>query len=171
MEFGLRGPNLGALAREMERMNGRLAEELRDANRRIGIHVSGTAKRILQEKVYNVPIPLKASVERRTAPNATIRSKTTKGSKGKWTRTGNLKRMETYAFRSEDRGVFSVVLVNSANYSAARNELGRSGKRKIRSPGVLSVQWQEEAAKRDTAFIRATYEQAISKALERTVKL
>jgi hypothetical protein len=171
-----------ALRRELDDLNDRLEKELRASNTRIGQKVSADAKRILNAEVYSVPIPLTASGNRALSARSRVRKQATKGRHGKWTRTGNLKRLETFALKVEGRGSFSVVLVNAASYAAARAALGQPNppNRAGRKAGVQRAQtnlrpeersrtrpvaWQAEAVEANERWIGEEYAAAIERAL------
>lgn len=155
--------NAGDILRKMNARKGRVVAELTREAGTIAAVLGADAKRILQDEVYNVPIPLKASADRHTdlskvpahlrpfvlarrqfknplAADSRLRQKTTKGKAGRWKRSGNLKRSETARADGPN-----VVLQNNASYSLARNNLGTPAGRKIKSPGIRSVQWQAKA--------------------------
>ena len=152
--------NAQAILGRMHARSARVRSELERAARDISNELTGEAKRVLQDEVYNVPIPLKASADRRLSPTAAVRSKTTKGKLGQWTRTGNLKRRE----RGKAQGPV-VIMENTARYSLARHNLGTSKGRQIRSKGVKSVQWHGEAIKRKRGYILKRRRDAVLRAL------
>src|SRR3569833_1857836 len=107
--------NARDILRKMQARPQRVVSEPSGAARKIGPVVSGEAKRILQNDIYNVPIPLKATAdhglskvpvqlwahllasgafEKPLSKNAKVRGKTTKEKYGQWERTGALKRNE-----------------------------------------------------------------------------
>lgn len=92
-------------------------------------------RRVLVEKIYLVPIPLNP----RTG-------------KQQWLRTGQLLAQE----RGEVDGTF-IVLTNGQSYALARYLLGTPQGRQIRSPGVQSVQWRDEAVRNKRAEVKETW--------------
>lgn len=164
IEITARGASFHLLSREVAQVNARLRRELQQAARRVGATVSGEAKRVMQEDVYNVPIPLKSSADRKLAASAKIRTRTTKGKHGQWRRTGNLKRQENWLVEAESGGI-NVILVNNAAYAAARSDLGTSRSSRQPRGNTRSVQWQEEAVRRRRDWIRDQYQEAIRRAL------
>lgn len=136
----------GAVQDLVGELNAALERELRAANQRIGLHLNGQAKKLLQEEVYNVPIPLLASADRtfdmarvpeqlrpfvkeakfKKALGAKnkVREQTTKGQYGQWERTRFLRDQEMFTLTTDSRGAGGVVLTNNANYAAARAALG-----------------------------------------------
>jgi len=135
-----RSHNAADILRRMKRRRADVVRNLSQAARTLGAEISGESKRVMQEGIYNVPIPLKASAEKQLGANAKVRSATTKGKHGKWSRTGNLKRAESWTTEGA-----TIILRNNAKYAAARYVQGLPGRRPVVSPGVRSVQWQEEA--------------------------
>lgn len=154
--------NAKDILRKMRARKAAVERELAGAARQLGPELSADAKRIQQLRIYNVPIPLKASSERKLGANSPIRKRTTKGQHGKWQRSGNLKRSE--GWRTE--GV-TLYLTNNTEYAAARDALGTARGRKIKSPGVQSVQWQVEAITRKRARILEVRRRALLRALLR----
>lgn len=149
--------NAQAILKRMQARSTAIQRELQLSARILAPKVAAESKQIIQAQIYDVPIPLKAAADKRLSAKAAVRAKTTKGSNGKWMRTGNLKRGETASPDGVD-----VLLTNNANYSAARNALGGpatinpSGRRagvqrpQPRTPDAQksrtrSVQWQSEA--------------------------
>lgn len=155
-----RNHNAGSILRRMQSRRGRVIQELSQAAKTLGAEISGESKRILQNEIYNVPIPLKKSADRRLGPDAKIRSKTTKGKLGKWQRTGNLKRSESYTTEGA-----TIILRNNARYAAARYVQGLPGRRPVVSEGVQSVQWQEEAIRKLRRRIIEVRRQAVRRGL------
>jgi hypothetical protein len=176
--------NADEIARRMQARTRAVIRELTAEAAPIATGLEAESKRILQEEIYNVPIPLLDSADRETdlsrvpeqlraqvlrsrkfkralSAEAPLRKKTTKGSAGKWQRSGNLKRRER-AFR---RGPV-VYMENRANYAAARNALGTSKGRQIRSEGVRSVQWQNQAIKNLRPWILQRRRRALLRALK-----
>lgn len=176
--------NARNILRKMEQRKDAVVRELTREAGTIAAVLGGDAKRILQDEIYNVPIPLKASADRHTdlskvpvhlrpfvlarrqfrnplAVDSALRRQTTKGRAGKWRRTGNLKRMETAKAEGPH-----VVLRNNARYSLARNNLGTSAGRKIRSPGVKSVQWQKQAVENRREWILERRRAAVLRGLQ-----
>lgn len=185
MRAGIR-TNAREIAGRMRRRQDAVIRELSTEARRIGAVVSGEAKRILQADIYNVPIPLLASAERDFAERGAIKraryrtgkrrgekmralspaaldalqAKATKGQYGQWERSGNLKRQELWRTRGP-----VVILTNNAEYAIHRYRLGTPGRRKIRSPGVKSVQWQYKAALRKREAILRMRKAALWRAI------
>lgn len=153
--------NAGQILAKMRRRKERLAGELGKAARELGPELSAEAKRIQQERIYNVPIPLKKTADRKLGANASIRRRTTKGSLGQWQRTGNLKRSEGWRVQ----GV-TLWLTNNAEYAGARYALGTPGGRPIRTPSVQSVQWHQEAITKKRERILEVRRRALLKALQ-----
>lgn len=171
------GPDAAGLRHEISRLNERLAEELQAANRKIGAKVSGDARRILNEKVYSVEIPLKKRVPATVQAKHRGTSRQTVGGAAvrRWRRSGQLLAEESYVLSKDKIGSPAVILINRKAYAVYRDDLGRPGHRQSgeqsgKSP-TREVHWQEEAVKQNLDFIRETYEGALSRALERTVKL
>jgi hypothetical protein len=172
----------GELLRQLERLNADLTEEIERANERIGAKVSGDAKRLLQSEVYSVPIPLRASADRRLGPSAAVRSKTTKGSRGQWRRTGNLLRQETYRVSLDGA---SVILFNNAEEALPRAALGmenppnaagrKAGEQRPqtekpeaqRSKTKAVGNWQTRAVEANRRLIGQEYEAGVARALEK----
>lgn len=152
--------NTGSILKQMLRRSADVNRELATAARRAGLVLNKASKETLQLKIYNVPIPLKASADQGLRPGAKTRQKTTKGKAGLWQRTGNLKRQET--FRTDGT---TIILTNNANYAKARFQLGLPGHRQPKSPGVKSVQWQLEAIKQEQGYILKLRREAVLKAL------
>jgi hypothetical protein len=152
--------NVGSIIQAMNRRKGAVVRELTEAARVLGPEVSGECKRILQSEIYDVPIPLKASANRRLGKNAPVRNKTTKGKHGQWSRSGALKRNEGF------RVVGPVlILTNNVKYAGPRYRLGTSQGRRIVSAGVRSVQWQEEAISNKRARILEVRRRHVLRAL------
>lgn len=152
-------------------LNQKLEEELRLANQRIGAKLNAEAKRIMVREIYAVEIPWsgKATVAERAKFAGTSRQRNRGRRIRRWVRSGDLLNNERVAFRTEDRGVFSVVLVNSMEYATPRYVLGLPGHRQAgvqsgKSP-TRSVQWQEQSVTDSRDWIREQYELAISRAL------
>ncbi|MDO8607691.1 MAG: hypothetical protein Q7R40_14225 [Phaeospirillum sp.] len=152
-------------------LNQRLEEELRAANQRIGAKLNAEAKRIMVRDIYSVEAPfLKRATEKERAKFAGTSRQRNRGRRiRRWVRSGDLLNNERVAFRTEDRGVFSVVLVNAMEYATPRYVLGLPGHRQAgeqsgESP-TRSVQWQEQAVEEQQVWIRVQYEQAIERAL------
>lgn len=138
--------NFGAIQDLVGELNAALEKELRAANTRIGLQMNAEAKKLLQEEIYNVPIPLLASADRTfdmarvpeqlrpflkeakfkraLGVKNKVRSQTTKGRYGQWQRTANLLRQEMFTLTIDSRGAGGVILTNNANYAAARAALG-----------------------------------------------
>lgn len=153
--------NAEVILRRMNQRKAQVVAGLNAAARTLGPELSAEAKRLMQTGIYNVPIPLTASANRRLGQNAAVRSKTTKEQYGVWSRSGNLKRSE--GWRVE--GV-TLWLTNNAEYAAARYTLGTAqSSRKIRTPGVQSVQWQEQAITNKRVRILEVRRAAVLKAL------
>jgi hypothetical protein len=153
--------NAATVLRKMNARKERVTRELNAAAHQLGPELAGEAKRRMQDGIYNVPIPLTARANKRLGSNAAVRKRTTKGAAGQWQRTGNLKRSE--GWRVEGVTLF---LTNNAEYAAARYTLGTPrSSRKIRSPGVQSVQWQEQAITAKRARILEVRRQAVLRAL------
>ncbi len=181
IEISSTSAHFDALKDVAEGLNARLEAELRKANRDIGAVVTADSKELLQEEIDNVPIPLRRSANKKLTPGAKIRTKTTKGSHGQWSRTGNLKRSQT--FRVESDGL-SVTVANTANYAAARAALGgpnppnakgrRAGSQRDQShldPAERSQtkavgNWIVRVVRRREGWIRDRYQAAIARALE-----
>lgn len=152
--------NAAKLVRKMRARRAAVERELKAAGRVLAPALNAEAKRIMQEQIYNVPIPLKKSSDRSLPTNAAVRRKTTKGKHGKWQRTGALKRRET----ARPVGM-TVVLENRQRYAPARHALGTSEGRRIVSPGVQSVQWQTEALANKRAFVLQVRRRHVLRAL------
>jgi hypothetical protein len=153
--------NAAVIARRMRQRATDAERELNGAARVLGPELAAEAKKLLQSEIYNVPIPLKKTADRSLSKNAAIRKRTTKGAAGQWQRTGNLKRSE--GWRVEGATLY---LTNNAEYAAARYTLGTSkSSRKIRTPTVRSVQWQEQAITAKRARILEVRRQAVLRAL------
>lgn len=172
IEIDVRSAHFDALQGVVAELNEALERELRAANQGIGLRANAEAKRILQSEVYNVPIPLKAGADRRLSAGAKVRSRTTKGSLGRWQRTGALKRAETWALRAEGRGAHAVVLTNGQAYAVYRHDLGtdrssrKAGEQSGKSPTRV-CEWQREAVERLRDWIRAEYAGAVERAIGR----
>jgi len=150
--------NAGQIIARMNARKSAVVRELSQAAREIGAEVSGESKKILQADVYNVPIPFRAGAT--AAQRKRLAGKTTKGSAGAWSRTGNLKRQENFTIEGP-----TVILRNNAKYAVARFNLGTAQGRKIRSPGVQSVQWQTEAIAKKRTRILEIRRKALLRAL------
>lgn len=150
--------NTGAILRKMRQRQTAVVRELTQAAREIGAEVSGESKKVLQEEVYDVPIPFKASAT--GTQRKKLAGKTTKGKAGAWSRTGNLKRQENFTVEGP-----TVVLRNNAKYAVARFNLGTASGRPIKSPGVQSVQWQVEAVANKRTRIIEIRRRALLRAL------
>ena len=146
--------NAAQILAKMQRRKQAVSNELEKAARALGPELSAEAKKIQQERIYNVPIPA-----RRTARNAP--KTTTKGKAGQWQRTGNLKRSE--GWRVE--GV-TLWLTNNAEYAGARYALGTPGGRRIITPSVQSVQWHAEAITKKRERILEVRRRALLRALQ-----
>lgn len=166
------GTNAASIVKRMQRRRTTITHELTVAAREVGILCNAQAKRIMQSDIYDVPIPPVAykmpvgrggrrSRRALTASERRQQAGTTKGSAGRWMRTGALKRREM--FRTEGPVVY---LTNDQRYAAARYTLGTSGGRRIRSPGVLSVQWQRQAVLRNRRQILERRRRAVIRALQ-----
>lgn len=102
-------------------------------------------RRVMVEKIYLIPIPQSA-----------------RSGKQKWIRTGQLLGME----RGEVDGTV-IVLTNGQSYALARYLLGTPGGRQIRSPGVQSVQWRDEAVRNKRSEVKETWHGANVRILTR----
>lgn len=165
------------LARMMARKQA-VVRELEVSARVLAPVLVAESKKILQTEIYNVPIPLKAASNRKLSEKAVLRAKTTKGSHGKWMRTGNLKRGETASADGVD-----VLLTNNAEYSAARNALGgpnppnaagrKAGTQRAQSKTpeaerskTRSVQWQKQAIETQRERILQERREGVLRALK-----
>lgn len=150
--------NARDLVRRMNARKGAVVSELSTAARVIGREVHSESKRIIQRKIYDVPIPLKKSAEKRIGPAAKIRSRTTKGKHGQWERSGAIKRGETYQVSGP-----VVILKNNAGHAIYRYVLGLEGHRKPKH--TLSVQWHAEAIGNKREFVLQTRRKAVLRGL------
>jgi hypothetical protein len=152
--------NSAALVRKMQARATRIRPAMEAAAREQARVLEAEARRVMQARIYSVPIPLKASSARTLPLASRIRSQISKGPHGKWRRTGNLRRAEKGAVTGT-----TVVLKNTMRYARARSTLGTPGGRKIVSPGVQSVQWQAEAVKNKRAVIAEIRARRLRRAL------
>lgn len=164
--------NAGQVLSRMNRRRALVLRELSVAARELGALLNAESKSIMQSEIYDVPIPPVAykmeagqgGRRRRrplTASERRQQRNTTKGSGGRWQRTGALKRRET--FKTSGPVVF---LTNDQRYAAARYTLGTPGGRRIRSQGVRSVQWQRQAVLRRRRDILERRRRAVLRALQ-----
>ena len=141
-----------------------VTSELHGAARKVALELNAEAKRIMNRDIYSVEIPFNSRAS--AADRAEFSGTSTQRSKGKvirkWRRTGNLLRRE----RSKAVGT-DVVLTNDAAYARPRYTLGTPEGRKIRTPSVRSVQWQEEAVAAKRTFILRVRREAVLHALLR----
>lgn len=169
--------NGAALLRKMKRRSGAVKRELGAAARTLSPVMAAENKGIIQREIYDVPIPLKAGADRKLGEKAALRKKTTKGSKGKWSRTGNLKRSETASPDGVD-----VLMRNNAKYAKPRyalgaanppNKAGRKAGTQRAQPGIpdaqksqtRSVQWHSKAIEAKRGRIVAVRRAAVLRAL------
>lgn len=122
------------------------------------------SRRILKSEIYDQPIPLKKRVSEQIRERYAQSSRQKVGGKDirQWKRTGDLLR--------EERGTTTgavVVLVNTKRYAGARYLLGTAQGRQIKSQGVRSVQWQQEAVTRKRSMILKRRRAAVLRALRR----
>lgn len=128
--------NAAAILARMRQRQQRMEKALGAAARELAPVMARETKGLLQSEIYSVPIPRRRG----------------RRGKGRWRRSGNLKRRE----RAYADGV-TVVLENQANYAAARSALGSKGPenragRKNRPP-TRSIQWQAEAVRKRRGYI------------------
>lgn len=155
--------NSAVLWKRMQKRREVIVRELERAAVLIGARLSAAAKKVMQEQIYDVPIPLRRSSDRLLARDSPIRKRTTKGRHGQWFRTGNLKRSEGWRVEGT-----TIILANNAIYSAARHALGSSrSSRKIRSRGVRSVQWQTQAIRENREEILRIQREAVVRTFAR----
>lgn len=169
--------NGAALLRKMRRRPAAMKRELAAAARELSTVIAAETKKIIQTEIYDVPIPLKKRADEKLSAKAAVRTKTTKGSQGKWSRTGNLKRSET----ASPDGV-NVVLKNNADYAAARSALGgpnppnnagrqagvqrpQAGVPTAQKSRTRSVQWQSQAIENKRTIIVKARRESVLRAL------
>lgn len=169
--------NGAAVLRKMTRRGAAVKRALQQAARELVPLMAAENKRLIQSEIYDVPIPLKAGADKRLGQRAVIRTKTTKGSSGKWQRTGNLKRAETATADGVD-----VLMRNNADYGAARYALGgpnppnRAGRRAgtqrpqtgvpdAQKSKTRSVQWHSETIEKQRPRIVKVRREAVLRAL------
>jgi hypothetical protein len=127
--------NGAEIARRLERRAQAFGSQLRGAQDRIRSEVGEESRRLLATRIYAKPIP-----------------RAGKSGRPQWTRSGALYRAERAEIRQGN-----VVLSNTAPHAKSRRDLGTPGGRPIRTPGVESVQWQEEALRNKLERIREFY--------------
>lgn len=177
--------NAGEVLKRMQRRPAAIRKELTAAARSFAPQFERETKRLLVDKVYSVPIPLKASADRATdltnvppqlraqvlkrrqferplPEKSKVRGKTSKGQYGQWQRTGALLRAE----KGRADGM-KIILSNGQEYAVARHNLGTDKGRKIVSPGVLSVQWHAEAVRNLGPALREARHEAVLRGLRR----
>lgn len=127
-----------------------VVRELEQAARRMAPIIERDSKRVMQEKIYDIP------------------EKRSKSGRALWIRTGRLLQAEHAEARRVD-----VELSNTMQYAGARYHLGDLEKptkaasgipRQVRPP-QMSVQWQREAMIMDRAYILETRRRAVLRGL------
>jgi hypothetical protein len=152
--------NARALQGAMRRRAQSVIRELEGAARELAPAVNADAKDILKRRIYSVEIPFKPGTSKRTRERY---AGTSGGQRHRqWRRTGDVQNRE----RARAEGT-SIVLTNNSGHAVGRHVLGLPGHRKIRTPGVQSVQWQKEAAERKRRQILERRRQGARRALER----
>lgn len=131
--------NAAQIAQRFQRRARRVTPELSVAARRLAPILNAEAKKVMQAKIYSIPIPMR-------------------GRSPLWQRTGLLKRSETA--RAEGP---VVILANSAGYAVWRYVLGLPGHRQPRY--TLSVQWHKTAIEQQRKRIVQERRDAILRAL------
>lgn len=121
--------NAADLALRMRLRPDRAETALRQAARELAPRLVKTSRAILDSRIYAVTIPYRSGSGGKHAP--------------RWRRSGKLRRAE----QGQTDGM-DVLLVNDAGHAVPRMWLGLPGGRRIVSPGVQSVQWQQEAVSR-----------------------
>jgi hypothetical protein len=154
--------NVAAIQRRMERRRTLVVQELERAAVILGGRLSGQSKRLMQENIYDIPIPLKRASDRMLPRSSPIRQRTTKGKHGRWWRTGNLKRSEGWRTLGP-----SIILTNNALYAVYRYWLGTRRGRRIRTRGIRSIQWQARAVRTMWNQVMAVRREALVRALTR----
>ena len=134
--------NAAYLARRFEERKEDLVPALEQAAQDMAKTLERESRKVLQAEVYAVPIPRG------------------KNGKPKWKRSRKLKAAET----ARPDGM-RVLFENSMVYARARNALGTPKGRKIRSPGIKSVQWQKLVLLRRRAWILDQRRKAVLRAL------
>ena len=130
--------NLGQVAAKMARRADAIKDEHIRAAGTIGKIVHGEVLRILDEKIYKADIPA---------------------------RTWKL----TYKLRKSQKVVIdgtTVTLKSEVKHSGPRHRLGTPVGRAIKTPGVQSVQWQDEAVKNTRDRVSAVRRKATLAALK-----
>jgi len=163
--------NASAILKRMNARRDAVAGELSHAAVRIKLVVLGEDRKIISEQIYSVPIPTVTrrsekrsehrafSLESRREVGHTFETRRKPKKEKLWKRTGQLLARE--GGRTEGS---NVVFFNPMLYSAARYVLGTAEGREIRSPGVKSVQWQQEALRRMRQFILEERRRALLRA-------
>jgi hypothetical protein len=136
--------NAKEIARKMQRRGPAIERGLERAARTLADESQKESRRILQVKVYNVPVPL----NEKSLP--------------KWQRTRDLLLSEKSYPAGPD-----VYMVNDSDHAIARAELGFPGGRKIVSPGIQRVDWQAEAAANLRRRVREVRRRAVIDAMRR----
>ncbi len=179
--------NAAKIAAKMNRRKKSVEHELGVAARTLSLVMVGETKSIIQDKIYNVPIPLTKRADETLPANSPLRKATTKGHSrkvrgkqtrtSKWERSGNLKRSESATADGAD-----VVMRNNAKYAKPRfalggpnppNAAGRKAGTQRSQPNTpdaqksktVSTQWQSEAVTNKRTLIVKARRDAVLRAL------
>lgn len=154
--------NADEIYRRMLARQQAVKRELTAAAREIAPALRRENRKILQEKIYSVEIPFNAKATARDRKRyAGTSRQTARGEEiRQWRRTGELLRRE----QAKAEGAV-VILFNPVSYAGARYRLGTEEGRKIRTPGVQSVQWHREALDKRRTWIREVRRRHVLRAL------
>ena len=156
----------------MQRRKERVTRELSAAAVIIKVRLVSESRKILSEKVYSVPIPLRprnvagltrSQLKKLYHADGSRTSTQRVGGKNvtKWKRSGQLLARESG--RTEGPVVY---LFNPMAYAVARYILGTAEGGRIVTSGVQSVQWEAEAVQRNRSFILEERRKGVRRALQ-----